>query len=102
MTEATMMRTLALVVVAMCEAKQMPSGHLYAQLLGYASAQNTQITMAEYSQALGHLKMCKLITERDDHMLIWIEPEAGSKPAAMVALIKQTISEAVQLAGSAT
>ena len=49
------------------ELKQVPSGHLYAQLMG-------TMDLATYEKIIGVLKNAGLITEQN-HLLTWNEPK---------------------------
>jgi hypothetical protein len=47
-----------------------PSGHLYAQVLG-------QLDLADYQAAIGHLVRAGLVEEGADRVLVWVGPEAA-------------------------
>ena len=51
---------------AIRELKQVPSGHLYARLMGY-------MDLAAYERIIGVLKNAGLVRE-ENHLLIWVEP----------------------------
>ena len=47
---------------------EVPSGHLYANLVG-------QLSLAQFEQIIGILKRAGLVREKG-HLLTWLEPEA--------------------------
>lgn len=93
MSDIRTVRTIALIVYALSEAQRTPSGVLYAQLMGYATMQNTEISLNEYKEALTFVKASKLAYE-ENNMLIWIEPLAGTPPAKLVEMLKGVINQA--------
>lgn len=54
---------------AIQEAKEIPSGHLYAVLMD-------KMSLDQYNQIIGILKRTGLVTE-DHHLLKWNEPAKG-------------------------
>lgn len=54
---------------AIKEAKEIPSGHLYAVLMD-------KMNIDQYNQLIGILKRTGLVTE-DNHLLKWNEPGKG-------------------------
>ena len=59
------LQTCRAVADAIRELKTVPSGHLYAQLMGHMS-------LDTYNQIIGVLKVAKLIKE-ENHLLIWLD-----------------------------
>lgn len=53
-------------------AKEIPSGHLYARVMGIMDLDN-------YNGAIGVLKRTKLVEEDRNHMLRWIGPEIAGR-----------------------
>ena len=51
------------------ELGEVPSGHLYANLM-------SKLTLAQFEQVLGVLKGAGLVRESNAHLLTWIGPEA--------------------------
>jgi DNA-binding transcriptional ArsR family regulator len=54
---------------AIRELGEVPSGHLYANLM-------SKLSLAQFEQVLGVLKGAGLVRESNAHLLTWIEPEA--------------------------
>ena len=54
---------------AIRELGEVPSGHLYANLMSHLS-------LAQFEQILGVLKGAGLVRESPAHLLTWIEPAA--------------------------
>jgi hypothetical protein len=57
------------VAEAIRELGEVPSGHLYANLM-------SKLTLAQFEQVLGVLKGAGLVRESNAHLLTWIGPEA--------------------------
>lgn len=53
---------------AIRELKQVPSGHLYARLMGHMS-------LDSYQKVIDILKVTGMVKEDRFHMLTWVEPE---------------------------
>lgn len=76
MTREDIGRVLAVVQVlaeAIRGATEIPSGHLYAQVMG-------KIDLAAYEGAIGLLKRAGLVVEKG-HVLTWIEPALDERVA---------------------
>ncbi len=58
----------AAVAEAIRELKSVPSGHLYARLMG-------KLTLDEYESILDAIKKAGLISEDRSNLLTWIGPE---------------------------
>lgn len=52
------------------ELGQIPSGHLYAQLMG-------QLSLDQYQSILTQLKKADLVKELPSHLLVWTGPAKG-------------------------
>lgn len=68
-TKAQMLAAFELVVIvgqAIRELKEIPSGHLYAQLMG-------KLTLSQYESILNTLKRAKMI-KIEYHLITWIGP----------------------------
>ena len=61
------MDTLRALADAIKELKQVPSGILYSQVMGYMS-------LGTYERCIGVLKCAGVVTE-SNHMLTWVEPK---------------------------
>lgn len=64
------------IVLAVCEAirelGEVPSGHLYARLMG-------MLSLEQYTRILDVLKNAGLVKEENSHLLKWIGPLKGMK-----------------------
>lgn len=49
------------------ELREVPSGHLYASLMG-------RLTLDQYNRVIGLLKRSGLVEEPSAHLLRWVEP----------------------------
>ena len=58
------MQIIKAVAEAIRDLGSVPSGHLYARLMG-------QLTLSQYNQIIDTLKKAKLVRE-DNHLLTWI------------------------------
>ena len=65
------MRTVLAVGQAIREAGRIPSGHLYAALMGV-------LTLDTYNRVIGLLKKSGCVRE-EYHELIWVEPATASR-----------------------
>ena len=70
MDKATQVKALLATIQALAEAirelKEVPSGHLYAQVMGKLSLEN-------YQYCVGILKQAGKVTEDNSNLLSWIE-----------------------------
>ena len=64
---AAVVQIVAVVAEAIRELGEVPSGHLYARLMGHLS-------LEEYQAIVGALKQTKLIEEKH-HVLRWVGPK---------------------------
>ncbi len=64
-------RTIAVVAELIRELGEVPSGHLYAQLMD-------QMGLLTYDRVIDQLKRAKLVSE-SNHVLRWIGPPAAAK-----------------------
>jgi hypothetical protein len=62
------------VAEAIRELGEVPSGHLYANLM-------SKLSLAQFEQVLGFLKGAGLVRESNAHLLTWIGPAALDAPA---------------------
>jgi hypothetical protein len=68
------LKALQAVAEAIRELKQIPSGTLYAQLMGV-------MDLETYEHLIGTLKGAGLVSESQAHLLTWIEPKHAQEPA---------------------
>lgn len=61
------MKVVAAIGLAIYEAKEIPSGHLYATVMG-------TVTLDQYEKIIGMLKDQKLVAETPAHLLRWVGP----------------------------
>lgn len=57
---------------AIREVGEVPSGHLYAMLMG-------KIGLSAYQSIIGSLVRAGLVKQRADHMLVWVGPLKGAR-----------------------
>lgn len=65
--KATVVKAIAAVAETIRELGQIPSGHLYAQVLGFMSFES-------YGKVIGVLKGAGLVEETPTHLLRWVGP----------------------------
>ncbi len=61
------MKVIAAVAEAIRELKEVPSGHLYGNLMG-------MMTLDQYNQIIGTLQRAELVSQDGFHVLRWIGP----------------------------
>jgi hypothetical protein len=65
------------VAEAIRELGEVPSGHLYANLM-------SKLSLAQFEQVLGVLKGAGLVRESNAHLLTWIGPAPPGRPELRV------------------
>jgi hypothetical protein len=63
------LETVRLIAGAIRELGRVPSGHLYARVMG-------SLSLDQYNKVIGILKKAGLVEETAGHELIWKEPKA--------------------------
>jgi hypothetical protein len=71
----TALGILTAVADAIRELSEVPSGHLYANLMG-------KLSLEQYQQIIGVLKSTGLVAESNDHLLTWLGSRATSLETA--------------------
>ena len=77
-TEGTI-KIVAAVAEAIRELGEVPSGHLYANLM-------SKLSLAQFEQVLGVLKGAGLVRESNAHLLTWIGPALPEGPSYVCAV----------------